>query len=1268
MTLLENPFADNVLVSASIFPINGFLQGCAMDGRFISSVFLLALSFTGISHAEELCEADSFTQQQCTFNTPSLKHNEKVVISDTGNAAFTGSVTASCRFGTVMFEDASCAPRDPNDCAITDMIWINSKAQCSHDKVDEILKNGQSKTISSISSPGEISYQCSNGQLKVTDKECGQLDVPVKRTGFAQVVRAQNLKTETAELSFVMYISKEVKESGVLPKVDRECARLLDDYVIGAGNATALFDGPASGSYKNNQYEVSCRVEVPELRCDQGVVSDMNMIGRYNEKNGEFTIAPGYEEVLKMCKRSGYTGLTKILGIARSYPNVVDDFSVTAICSGKTKTCDAGRDDLGSPILQSAINCNKANVRSGLLEVAFGTMPSNAKVQTEVCEPLGFTSLETFSTPTLEDQTGAYQYYTTRAVCSGYEGSEPLLSSCGDDAGETNLCTYDADNYIRWYLRENTEANPDTQLTNDSLETETWVVDGVTVYEQRQGTGGFEHVYYENGSKSGYSQGAQKYNNAGLTKEFTFSEFKYEICSSSSASSDVTKIDCNTGSVDGVIQGAFNPVTGEYSDSPSDADIKQKLCEANNYAKLDKVIGATRIGTKDYFSVQAQCSEYYGPDAQSCIDDSPCYGAEVSPSSQVPKFCLGTGTCYENLCADDPVDVEECVDCGGLFSFTDAATGSSCSFNVTNIPSALSEDFVFENELVNGNANVFCNDGKMSVGGPSECYKSCQSGVVVGWKDKNGAMSCGQTIPANEKGFYTQGQVVTLSSSLEHTGSATATCDNGNWIVSGGTCQLDCVADFNWGSGNDAIGRSKYNLCGATPTRTSHGKVTNPISTTPGTSGVQRLRCNDGDWIKGSPSTCYTDCSATTLTWGGVCKASVSQTTHQGQVGVSHQGNPDYVYDFTTTGSATASCSDGKWSISGSCHYVVRVVYGTWTPWSMISESCTVDPEASEIDWGKSFQQEKTCNQRWKRTRTVKWQYNNGTLVNRPGETEYDDRVDVSYSTKTGTRDYIVNSNSESPYVTYGSWDCGSYSPSTSTVDAGTTFTQTRSCARIVNHWVRVYEVYASGRRVKVQEYFSHRTVDGRTDSRIATGTKAVNDCRYDSGNYVLVDESESSDYGQPGTEEYQFTEEWVWGGQTIYLEEKAHGRSGERDVREGSTSGYRAGTIMEDRNGGGVSSSWSYAKWMICKDGGTVTPPPPTTGTWGSSTTVRSVTSSTNAPGACFTQADSAGYPSGGSAKSGSCSTIGDTHEYRSLVEYRGNYCRVAHLKQTCN
>lgn len=963
-----------------------------MDSRFISSVFFLALSFTSVTHAKDICEPDSFTKQQCTFNTEALQHNEKTVISNAGNSDFMGSANASCRFGTVVFDNASCLPKDPDTCSITDMIWANSNSQCSHEKVDSVLGNGESKTISSITSPGSISYQCSNGVLSVTNKECGDLDSPVKNSGFSQTTSSQNIQKDTATMSFKMHMSTSATENSALAYADRQCARVVDGYILGKNNVTATPDGTSHSG--KAQYNVSCSVEIDKLRCDEGVVNDVHVPGRYNDKNGEYTIVPGYSEALQACKYSGYSGIVDFLGVTRSHPNVVDDFSLLAICSGKTSQCTVDTPPLGSPIIQSAVNCQKANVRSGLLQVKYGKLPSSSQIQSEACAPLGFTSLETFSTPRIEDETGAFQYYTTTAVCSGYEGSEPLLESCKDDgAGNKN-----------------------------------------------------------NGS--------------------------------------VTRISCNVGEVDAVIQGTYDPATGEYSLQPSDADIKLELCESNDYAKLDSVLGAFRIGTKDYFSVQAQCSEYFGSDSQSCEDESPCYGNVIDANSQKPKFCLGNGTCYENLCAQDPIDVEDCLECSGSFTFSDSNTGSSCGLFIDSIASALSKDVVFENELVNGNANVFCNDGVMSVGGPSECYKSCQSGVVVGWKDKNNATSCGQIIPSNSKGYYTQGAVVNLSSSLEHTGSATATCDNGNWVVSGSSCKLDCLDNVSWGSGTDALGRNKYNLCKGTPSRTKHGGSITAKNTTIGVSGAQALTCNDGSWSKGSSSTCYSDCSSGTVTWGGVCKATVSNTGHNGNVSISHQGNPSYTYDWSIQGSGTASCRDGKWTTSGSCNYVVQIIYGSWTPWVMDRESCSSTPLASTVNLGTRFTQTKTCDQDWSRYRTVKWRYNTGSVVNKPNENQTDDRVAVTTSTKTGTKDYIVNSNSRTSYSTYGSWSCGFYRPSTSTVDAGTSFRQSRSCSRTVYSRVAVYQVYASGKKVKVNDYLVSTSNESKTDSRNAVGTK----------------------------------------------------------------------------------------------------------------------------------------------------------------------------------
>jgi hypothetical protein len=214
---------------------------------------------------------------------------------------------------------------------------------------------------------------------------------------------------------------------------------------------------------------------------------------------------------------------------------------------------------------------------------------------------------------------------------------------------------------------------------------------------------------------------------------------------------------------------------------------------------------------------------------------------------------------------------------------------------------------------------------------------------------------------------------------------------------------------------------------------------------------------------------------------------------------------------------------------------------------------------------------------------------------------------------------------------------------------------------------VTVEKVYASGKRVEVDDYLASTSTENKTDSRNAVGTNPVDNCRYDSNNYIVEDESESSDYGQEDTEEKRYYEEWFWNGQSVYYKIQESGRSGNRNESSGSKSGYSYGDVKKQESGGGVSNEYFYAEWMICKDSDTTTPPPVTTGTWSSPAKQRSVTRNSGAPGSCFQETDRIGYPETGSQKSGSCSTVGETFEYTSLVGYRGSYCEVAHLKQTC-
>jgi hypothetical protein len=237
------------------------------------------------------------------------------------------------------------------------------------------------------------------------------------------------------------------------------------------------------------------------------------------------------------------------------------------------------------------------------------------------------------------------------------------------------------------------------------------------------------------------------------------------------------------------------------------------------------------------------------------------------------------------------------------------------------------------------------------------------------------------------------------------------------------------------------------------------------------------------------------------------------------------------------------------------------------------------------VNLGTSFTQTKTCDQDWSRHRTVKWRYNTGRVVDKPNENQTDDRVAVTTSSQTGTKDYIVNSNSRTNYTTYGDWSCGSYGPSASTVDAGTTFSQTRSCSRTVYNRVAVEEIYASGKRVEIDDYLASTSSESKTDSRNAVGTKPVESCRYDSNNYVIEEESQSSDYGQEGTEESSDYEEWFWNGQSVYYKLVQSGRNGDKNESSGSKVGYRLGEVKEERSTGGASDEYFFYKSMICKD-----------------------------------------------------------------------------------
>ena len=189
----------------------------------------------------------------------------------------------------------------------------------------------------------------------------------------------------------------------------------------------------------------------------------------------------------------------------------------------------------------------------------------------------------------------------------------------------------------------------------------------------------------------------------------------------------------------------------------------------------------------------------------------------------------------------------------------------------------------------------------------------------------------------------------------------------------------------------------------------------------------------------------------------------------------------------TNTWTENRSATGTKNIVTGS-----KTTYGSW---QYVSTTCdSFSPSTNTVKWGQSFTQTRYCYKRYKRTRTENNVWADGSVTAKSSTTEYKNNPKYADTrTVTGTKNYVVNGNWQvHSHYTYTSWSCGSYSPSTSTVTRGQTFTQSRTCTRTRKKYVDVYNKMANGELWSKQPNKYHSsTTQSKTESRSATGTKS---------------------------------------------------------------------------------------------------------------------------------------------------------------------------------
>ena len=750
-----------------------------------------------------------------------MKDGQTSVFKNTESNLFTGAVAAVCRGGKLTIGKSSCSPISENDCAVSESQWFGKgDAVCQHDFQSQIVKNGSSMRVDSNSGIGHVNYTCDNGSLTIQNMSCGKQykeeEALIKNQAAA--LKTQSLtSTKSYEFSLVMMSSSYTSSTSSKVTADAISKCMQIDGFTNSSAVTYNYTGPYGRGYL---YDVRCPIDVPNLRCDQEVVSS-SARGSYNSKDGEFTGSPTGSTISKLCSNRGFDNSYSDLRYSESRsPGAVDDFKVIMTCSGKTSLCNDVKPPLGTPYLVSASSCFDATVRSGLLEVASGRSINTAQVKDEVCEPLGFTGVKSMTVPKLEDQTGAFDYYSVTASCTGYQytNSEPLMESCGtnipsngaavvdfincDSANVTGLLSGDR-NPVTW--------KNNIPPSNNSISTSLCNANNFSTLDRvvaSNKSGGDDSLYEVTAQCSGY-KGPERAECATDTECFG------------------RELPSNTQEpylqVDGI---KYLNLCYSKTANPNDLCIS---CSAANFSFTDPVTKNTcTVNTSSIISGETTSIPFFTSSTNGEVDIK-CNNGELAVN--------GASSCYKT--------------CPGNVSlgWNDKNGSSNCSQKVPSGNYRHNQKVTFNSSLSHTGSAVFqCNghNGEWEVVSGS-CKLDCSGlqnwGSGTSRNGVNKTDACRATIPTVKHGASG-----TLSSSATLTsGSANYYCNDGEIQLSNQSCNLGCKSQRGqWGDAN----RCQVNV--NSQNHDSTGVYNNDINLVQGfnyyqdISGSARLTCNDG--------------------------------------------------------------------------------------------------------------------------------------------------------------------------------------------------------------------------------------------------------------------------------------------------------------------------------------------------------------------------------------------------------------------------------------
>jgi hypothetical protein len=995
--------------------------------RFIC-YFLGAVAFLSVNQAHaQACAESSHTYKNCTYNAPALKDGERQTLTNINEGLFSGTVTARCLGGEVRYSAESCVPKQAGACGVQSATWrsVDKKQTCSHETKEMVILNGGNATVYDTENHGKIDYRCDESVLKATSFYCPSGTSPAPAKMDAKVsTQSATMETSSTGYTVTLYTDNNIGAHSATAQnlAQQECMRV-----------SSLFEPDAmptviTKSYRSQgtgyTFDARCTVSTMVDSCSSGLEA-FNLPGQMSPMTGEHTIAPSRDRINQSCVARGYSSVKEIHSIERTYINVVDDFMVLATCQGKASSCGAQEvpDLLFNARIAQATSCTEARATGGLLRVSRGEVPSLAKLKTDICQALSFNNIRSVVSTTLEDQTGAYDYYQATVNCSEYQddGSNPLLDSCGLSTGGAGS----GGGVIGDGVINVTKLSCDRALVSGEMSGK---------YSQTKGK------FVAPPSASDVLEAFCIPNDYAVLDSIDSLEMRFEeegeygVIAACSSYQGTDKAQCSDDS------GCYGPEVSADSSEVKICDHTGK-CYQNACAVVKTPSSALCVGC-------SAGSWEFDANGNTCAVDVPSvpsgggsgeidfftdtHSGTVEFGCQSGERTLHQGTCFKNCSG------------GQAVQWADARGDNNCGQIVPAGTYRHGETVTLGTSLEHtGNSKVECDDGQWKVVSGS-CLLDCQgsfawgSGVANNGQSKNGACSASLSRVAHGR------SVSASSSAFLTTGSATANCNDGQYrlgvdfielepdprfgepelifIPEDSTCNIGCPgSSYTW----SMCSSGAPNLFHNGSANLSHsGSSSYRFDSF--TNGSATLSCDDGLATLGSK----------------VCNYVISQTVAYGS--------------WNTYRTQCTSYSPSTDSYPGGVSFTQ-------------SRDCTPKQRRTVRD-----------KYTWASGAVT---YGSSTYAYRDRATYTQSRPAIG----TAPPVPVSSSSSDGPITDYGSPSCTSYSPSRSGYYTDESFTQTRDCTQPRRYTTTTITTMSDGTRLyehtsniaSSRSYVQSRTVSG---------------------------------------------------------------------------------------------------------------------------------------------------------------------------------------------